>query len=524
MKVLPAIAACLLVISCAAPVKERRGVVIYPSDITSVGVEEWAKRIDESGINLVGIHAATLHEPLDTLKEFVGSPDGKAFLKMCADKGVDVEYELHALQLLLPRELFDTHPEYFRMDTCGVRQRKHNMCFCCDEAYDALEEQIREMLTWLHPTTHRYFIWTDDVKNAFCNCEKCREYSPSEQALIYENHLLKILRKYDSRATIAHLAYQQTMDAPVKVTPDDGVFLEYAPILRDYTRPLPAEDRAVLEANLEVFPHESLHILEYWLDESMFSNWKRNALVKLPFSKQNCRRDINLYRNLGATSITTFATWLNSAYAEKHGPADDAFIGYGEAFSNGECDLDITIGAEPFSFTGFHAPWDELDDATVLTCRSTADSLFFDYVVKDSTLTVISEISSKRDIEPEDRVEVFFSSTPDMKVPYFGFEVDPLGRVLDYTVGYYRDFDYGWSLSGIGTAYELTEDGYRVTMSFSRDDLSVLGINTADRFWIGAFRADFRLDGSVNWYSLRSNDDEYADFHKPNILIPCKVK
>jgi len=101
--------------------KEYRGVVIYPSDITSVGIQEWEKRIDEAGINLIGLHAATFNEPLDTLKEFLGSSTGKEFLDMCRRKKVDVEYELHVLQSLLPRQLYSQHAEYFRMDTTGRR-------------------------------------------------------------------------------------------------------------------------------------------------------------------------------------------------------------------------------------------------------------------------------------------------------------------------------------------------------------------------------------------------------------------
>ena len=325
--------ALMLLAACGPLVPaERRGVVIYPSDVISVGIAGWEKRIDESGINLVGLHAATFHEPLDTLREFLQSTVGKDFLKLCRRKNVDVEYELHVLQLLLPRELFDSHPEYFRMDAKGERQRKYNMCFTSDAAYEAMRPQLKEMMGWLKPTTHRYFLWTDDVKGAFCACEKCRVFSPSEQALIYENRLLDMLREYDPKATLAHLAYAQTMEAPAAVRPSEGIFLEYAPIHRDYTQPLTKEHIKTLSDNLAVFPKETVHILEYWLDESMFSKWKKDKLVPLPFSEQDCRRDIVSYRHFGAASITCFATWLNDSYEKQYGPADDAFTAYGKAF------------------------------------------------------------------------------------------------------------------------------------------------------------------------------------------------
>ena len=44
---------------CATPMAEHRGVVLYPNDITSLGLEEWEHRIKIAGINLIGLHAAT---------------------------------------------------------------------------------------------------------------------------------------------------------------------------------------------------------------------------------------------------------------------------------------------------------------------------------------------------------------------------------------------------------------------------------------------------------------------------------
>ena len=39
-----------------------------------------------------------------------------------------MEYELHARKELLPRNLFEKHPEMFRMDKRGKRQRNDNLC------------------------------------------------------------------------------------------------------------------------------------------------------------------------------------------------------------------------------------------------------------------------------------------------------------------------------------------------------------------------------------------------------------
>ncbi len=314
------------------PKPEYRGVVIYPNDVTSVGLKEWKRRIRQSGINLIGLHAATSNDPLDTLAAFVQSRTGRQFLRICRRMHVDVEYEVHALLHLLPRELYSTHPEFFRMDTNGQRVADYNLCFSNEEAVKAMEPQLAAILQWMKPTTHRYFFWPDDKQEKFCHCEKCRHYSPSEQSLMYEKALLKMILAYDPKAKLAHLAYHQTQAAPVKVRANSGIFLEFAPILRDYDHPLAPESDKALQENMLAFNTCPPHILEYWLDESMYARWKRNALVPLPFRPEACRRDILHYRETGAGSITCFATWLNGDYLRLFGSTDAIFTSYRHCF------------------------------------------------------------------------------------------------------------------------------------------------------------------------------------------------
>ena len=187
----------------------------------------------------------------------------------------------------------------------------------------ALKKNIIEITKWLKPTTHRYFFWTDDVGGAFCNCDLCKKYSESEQALLYEIRLLNILRKIDPSATLAHLAYHNTLKAPVQIKPLDGIFLEYAPISRDYTKHMSEEYLQNLCENLKIFPANTAHVLEYWLDASMFSRMisvNRNNVAQVPWDIQNCERDVKLYTGVGIKSITTFATWMiSSDYIRKYG-------------------------------------------------------------------------------------------------------------------------------------------------------------------------------------------------------------
>lgn len=300
-----------------------RGVVLYPSDMRSLGADRLIDILKKADINLIGIHSNTITEDLDSLKVYLESADGRLLMGLCKENKIDVEYECHVLQEILPRSLFDEHPEYFRVDTNGVRTSDLNMCFSSEEAWTVIGKNVTELVKWMKPTTNRYFFWIDDSYDGFCQCDKCNSYSPGDQALIYENRMLEIIRKVNPDATLAHLAYASTLEAPQTVKPREGIFLEFAPIGRNYADPLSSEQYNALKENLEIFPKETAHILEYWLDVSMFSGWKRDNWTKVPWDANFCKRDIELYRSLGIESFTTFATWmLHQRYFELYGQDD----------------------------------------------------------------------------------------------------------------------------------------------------------------------------------------------------------
>ena len=69
-------------------------------------------------------------------------------------------------------------------------------------------------------------------------------------------------------------------------------------------------------------------MLEYWLDNSYFSNWQYPP-KSFTLQESVMRQDIKDYKKLGFESVTTFACFLGEAYREQFGlPRIDA---YGEA-------------------------------------------------------------------------------------------------------------------------------------------------------------------------------------------------
>jgi hypothetical protein len=222
------------------------------------------------------------------------------------------------------------------MDDKGRRTADANCCVHSEAALALMAENAVTIAKTLKPSTGRYFYWGDDAQ-PWCQCPKCRELSASEQALMVENRLCQALRDVDSEAQLSHLAYANTMTAPNKVKPEKGVFLEYAPIKRRYDIPLEqqqdlAEGLAALDANLKVFPKETAQVLEYWLDVSRFSHWKRPA-VRLPWKKDVLESDVRVYWKRGIRHITTFAAWVDGDYRKRFGNLD--FISeYGQGLRN----------------------------------------------------------------------------------------------------------------------------------------------------------------------------------------------
>jgi hypothetical protein len=293
-----------------------RGVVLTPNDLT---LGEWEKRAKHAGLTTIALTPFP-----STVLKFVQSDDGRMFLEKCHRLGLQVEYELHAMRELLPRNLFSKDMSLFRMSDKGERVPDANLCVHSTTALDIAAENALKFARSLQPTTSRYFFWGDDGQ-PWCRCDRCQGLTDSDQALLFENHLIKALRKIDSKATLAHLAYANTLSPPRTVKPEPGIFLEYAPIRRRYDIPYKqqtARDQpdalSALDANLKVFPADSAQVLEYWLDVSRFSGWKRPA-VKLPWRRDVLESDLATYGSRGIPHITSFAVYVDAEYRHRYG-------------------------------------------------------------------------------------------------------------------------------------------------------------------------------------------------------------
>jgi hypothetical protein len=148
------------------------------------------------------------------------------------------------------------------------------------------------------------------------------------------NAILKALRQWDPLARLAGLAYHATLVPPTQVRPDEGVFLEFAPIERRWDRPI--TDRAIeshaklldaLDAAIEVYGiDEHSQVLEYWMDASRHSGWKRPA-AKIPWHPDVLEADLDYYASKGFRRVTSFGCYLDRDYVAAHGEPPAAEYG-----------------------------------------------------------------------------------------------------------------------------------------------------------------------------------------------------
>ena len=321
--------------AASSPLKTR-GVIVRADDLETP--LPWPKLAHDAGLTTIATHFG----PPDVVP-FIQSDKGKKFLDECRQYGLQVEHELHAMSSLLPRDMFAKQPELFRMNEKGERVPDCNCCVA-GRALDIIAENAVKVSRILPSTTGRYFYWLDDGRDV-CHCPKCRDLSASDQALLIENAIVKALwSEISPVATLAHLAYARTFTPPKSIKPSEGIFLEFAPIHRSWTESINVPEAgqkgqlrhgqqlALLDANLKLFPAETAQVLEYWLDVSLFSRWKK-PYKKLPWRPDVCRADLETYASRGIRNFTTFAVFVNSEYEKMYG--DLSFIKeYGEILNS----------------------------------------------------------------------------------------------------------------------------------------------------------------------------------------------
>ncbi len=231
------------------------------------------------------------------------------------ERGIDVEYGGHVIQLLLPRDRFAEHPEYFPAGDDGVRVARGNLCVSDPDAV-AIVRAGALAYVHEHPENRLLHIWGADVwRGAWCRCGRCRELPPQLQYMDVVNAIGGALAADSNAPPIAYLAYHDTIDPHPGLKPLGNVWFEWAPRERCYSH---AIDDPACEINpryleslkryLEIFDGRG-HVFEYYADAILFGGlgFATPAVVA---------HDLRAYLSVGITSISclTFGAYSAMAY------------------------------------------------------------------------------------------------------------------------------------------------------------------------------------------------------------------
>lgn len=144
------------------------------------------------------------------------------------------------------------------------------------------------------------------------------------------------------------------------------------------------------------------------------------------------------------------------------------------------------------------------------------ERLVFAFAVQDAEIVAAPPSTQERDVDPQDRAEIFlWSGRPDDT--YYCIEVGALGAVHDYSARFYREFDDSWTPAGMQVAVTRTGTGYCIEGELPRAALEAAGfaLRAGVQFHCGLFRADFhpaRPDDPtwICWVDARGRE---PDFH-----------
>lgn len=299
--------------------------IIHPHELTPRWID-LAKKLKLDRVSLHPVGGMSAHETLQNMLATLQDPAFRAKIDRLWDNGIEVGYEFHALSYLLPRELFETHPEYFRMNDQGERVTKGNFCFSNKEAREIICDNAVKLAKELYRSCDEYYFWLDDATKLVCHCPECQKHNFAYHQLTLMNEIAARLRQENPNAKVCYLAYYEGVAIPNgDIKPAEGVFLEYAPFER-YTKPetfaFEGEYLQLVKDIIAFFGRKDAKILEYWYDNSIY--YRRAGKKLVPFTPDNAqiKADLQFYADLGFEQFSCFSCSLCDDYVALFGEPD----------------------------------------------------------------------------------------------------------------------------------------------------------------------------------------------------------
>ena len=190
--------------------------------------------------------------------------------------------------------------------------------------------------------------------------------------------------------------------------------------------------------------------------------------------------------------------------------------------------IDGVLGEDEWPLEGWESelvfPWrDVLAPETSFIVQTDGAALYFAFWVADEDIVVVDGPPGDESLVARgDRVELFLARD-DKLGEYYGIELDPTGRVLDYRARFYRHLDELWDCPGLEVAARKRPGGYDVEGRLSRRGLESMGLglpSEREPMLAGVFRAEFsHRRGEApheSWISWIRPWVPRPDFHVPS--------
>ena len=228
---------------------------------------------------------------------------GDAFLRPfvmreITKRGFRVEVGGHITWKFVSRDLFDKKPELFR-EVDGVRRPDGNFCSSNPEAIQMVVDGVGALLEKI-PSIACFHLWFEDVfDGAWCECEKCRGLTASEQIF----QVIRAVALAYPKLHIDFIMYHDSSDiSSMPLDIPDNVSAYYAPRERCYAHSISDAScprNSVYYSQLKEAANRfaSVYPFEYYADMILFNKMGTN------FQETLCA-DLNEYKSLGANAIT----------------------------------------------------------------------------------------------------------------------------------------------------------------------------------------------------------------------------
>ena len=114
--------------------------LVHPEEFS----RKWIDRCVKLQIPTIALHPVGGYRSPLTMKamlDLLETPEYRQMIDEAVEKGLQIEYEMHAARHFLPASEFEQHPEWFRMNEDGERTPKINCCASNKEALDFIAKR-----------------------------------------------------------------------------------------------------------------------------------------------------------------------------------------------------------------------------------------------------------------------------------------------------------------------------------------------------------------------------------------------